>query len=288
MLQVIKQIIAYLLIKLHFLRKDDKNEILSIFFHSPSKKLFDKILKWLFKNNYKIISLEELNIIINQKLKIEKLAIITFDDGWKKNLELLDSIEQYKVPVAIFIPTEAIESGNYWFEYARLIGQHKYSGIKKIKEFKNLSTPLLNNKIKVIKSNYELKRSCITLDELKKINENKLITIGSHTITHPILKQCSIEMQEQELSQSKAILSKWLGREIEYFAFPNGDFDENTIRIAKSCNYKLCFTTKPGRINVDNIDPFRIPRYCIDDKGGYFESVAKILGIWQKYFPKDN
>lgn len=286
MRKVIKQIIAYFLIKLHSLREDDKNGILSIFFHSPSKKLFDKILKWLLKNSYKVISLEDLNIIIKQKLETEKLAIITFDDGWNKNLDLLDSIEQHKVPVTIFIATEAIESGNYWFEYARLKGQYKYSGIKRIDEFKNLPASQLNMKIKVIKSNYEIRRNCITLDELKKINENRLITIGSHTVTHPILKQCSIEMQKQELSQSKSILSEWLGIEIEYFAFPNGDFDENTIKIAKSCNYKLCFTTKPGRIKIGNVDPFRIPRNCINDDGGYFESVAKILGIWQKYFPK--
>lgn len=285
MRRTIKQVFAYLLMKLYSFKKHDP-EIISIFFHDPPKKLFENTVKWLIKNNYKIISLKELNIILDEKLKAGKHAVITFDDGWQNNLKLINTVEKYNVPIAIFIPTEAVISGNYWFEFARQKDQNAFSGIKNIGEFKNLAASELKNKIDTLKRHYRLRRSCMTLQELKRISEIDLITIGSHTVTHPILQQCPIEMQELELRQSKETLAKWIGKEIKYLAFPNGDYDEHTIRIAKDCNYKLCFTIKPGKINVEDADRFRINRCCIDDNDGFYTSVAKTMGIWQKYFPK--
>jgi len=84
--------------------------------------------------------------------------------------------------------------------------------------------------------------------------------------------------------ESKLLLSQWLNKEINYLAYPNGDYDENTIKIAKDCGYRLCFTTEQSRVNAININPFLIPRYATYDKGGYFENISKILGIWQKVF----
>ena len=286
MLKVLKQIIGYLLIKMHRFEKKDQNDILSLFFHNPPKKLFDKILKWLIKHNYKVISLQELEISITQKKRINKSAIITFDDGWKENLELLNLIEKYQMPVAIFIPTESVISGNYWFEYARIKGQQNISGIRKIQDFKNLPSTVLSEKVNLLKNFFTLKRSCLTLDELKMLSKNKFVTLGSHTVSHPILSKCSYEMQEYELSQSKIILNEWLNINTSYLAYPNGDYDNNTLRIVKQCNYKLCFTIHSEKINVEEVNPYQIPRYCIDDNGGYFESIAKALGIWQKCFYK--
>lgn len=286
MLKIFKELLSYILIKISLLKKHNQSEILSIFFHDPPQKLFDSTVKWLIRNNYKIISLKELNAILEQKLKVGKLAVITFDDGWQNNLKLINTIEKYNVPIAIFIPTEAVITGNYWFEFARQKGQSVFSGVKNIEEFKKLPALEFKDKVNSLKNHYRLERSCMTLDELKRISEIDLITIGSHTVTHPILKQCPVEMQELELRQSKETLAKWIGKEIKYLAFPNGDYDENTIRIAKDCNYKLCFTIKSGEINLEDADQFRINRCCIDDNDGFYSSIAKTLCIWQKHFQK--
>ena len=123
------------------------------------------------------------------------------------------------------------------------------------------------------------------MEDLKEINAIDLITIGSHTVTHPILNRCSIETQTYELMESKRILSSWLDENVEYLAYPNGDYNENTIEIAKKCEYKLCFTINPGRIIVEDLNPYIIPRYGMYDNGGYFENFSKMLGIWQKFMP---
>ena len=284
---ILREVMGYSLIQLNHLRKANRNPgIVSIYFHNPSKILFDKLILWLIDSGYRFISLEELNFFITEKITSEKLAIITFDDGWNQNLELLESIEKYNVPVAIFMPIEAVKEGNYWWEYASQEGQYQYSHLKGNEDFKKLPNDLFTEKVSILKHNYNLKRSCITLEELRKISKLKLITIGSHTVTHPILNKCSPEKQENELIESKQTLSKWLNKEVDYLSYPNGDYDEHTIAIAKKCGYKLAFATTGGKIDVKNVNPYIIPRHCMNDNGGYFENISKISGIWQKLLKK--
>jgi glycosyltransferase involved in cell wall biosynthesis/peptidoglycan/xylan/chitin deacetylase (PgdA/CDA1 family) len=282
--KLFREVLAFILIQIHYVVKSKHEGILSIYFHNPSKGLFDKILNWLISKGYKFVSIKELENIIYQKINTEKLVFICFDDGWKGNLDLLESIKKYKVPTVIFVPADIVKEGNYWWEYIYIKGQQKFSGFKKLADFKRLPEVTFREKIAILKYNYRLKRSCVTLDELKKISDNEFITIGSHTVTHPILINCSYETQIQELMESKQILSQWLNKDVEYLAYPNGDYNDDTLEIAKKCGYKLGFTTNPGEIDVKKVNPYIIPRNALYDIGGYYENISKILGIWQKVF----
>ena|ERR1035437_1528321 len=286
--EVIKELFALFLIQVYYISQKKRDDILSIYFHNPSEKVFENVLKWLVVKNYKFISTNELYFLINGKVKqTGKLACITFDDGWSNNMMLVNLLEKYKIPVTIFIPTEAIVEGNYWFEYANVQGQKQFTGIKTKENFKKLPENIFTEKVKILKLNYSLKRSSITLNDLKKLSENKLITIGSHSVTHPILNRCSFEKQEYELAESKKIISNWLYKDIEYLAYPNGDFNQYTIEIAKKCGYKLGFSTELGKIDVKKVNPFIIPRHVIHDTGGHYENISKALGIWQRFIKKD-
>jgi len=285
-MKLLRELIGFLLIQVYNVFVSEDDGILSIYMHYPSKSLFEKILKWLIAKGYRFISISELDNLINQKVLNGKVAFISLDDGWRSNLELIALIEKYNVPITIFIPTEAVIQGNYWWEYTRIKGQKNFSGIKNTEDFKRLPEKIFRDKVAVLKCTYTLKRSCIDLDELKQLGKHELITIGSHTVTHPVLNQCSTESQMHELTESKKILSQWLNKNVEYFAYPNGDYDDNTIEIARKCSYRLCFTINPGKIDIKNVNPFLIPRNALYDNAGIFENISKMLGIWQKVFNK--
>ena len=287
MKKILKEISAIILIIIHKVFIQKHKGILSIYFHNPSKEVFENVLIWLKKHKYSFVSLDELYDLIEKKsTQLEKLVSITFDDGWNKNLELIDLINKYKVPIAIFIPTEAVLEGNYWFEYGGIKGQQVFTGIEKKEHFKSLPGSIFKEKVKLLKANYRLIRNCITLNELREISKNKLVTIGSHTVTHPILNMLTLEEQKKELFESKQLLRNWLSVDIDYLAYPNGDFDAITIDMAKKCGYKLGFSTTLGTINTHNVNRYTIPRHAIDDNGGYYESISKILGVWQKIYYK--
>jgi len=280
-IRLCREVLAILLLVVFYFNKRRNDSVLPIYFHKPSKKLFERIYLWLIRKGYKVISVEEFEAILNSKQKYEKLVIISFDDGWNKNLELIETIEKYNIPVTIFVPTEPVLHGNYWWEYAMMPGQSQITSLPNVEAFKVLPSDSFVGKIELLKSKYNLSRSCITLDELKSLSRHRLITIGSHTVTHPILNQCTVEEQERELSYSRQTLRQWLDKEVEYLSYPNGDFNQTTVQIARHCGYKLCFTTQDSEINVDQVNPYLLPRIAMNDEGGFYENLAKIQGRWR-------
>jgi peptidoglycan/xylan/chitin deacetylase (PgdA/CDA1 family) len=282
MKKLIKEAIGFVLVKWFFLTGKKPDDVLSITFHKPTVKLFTDVIDQLENLGYLIIDLGKLESILKVSSIDQKVAFITMDDGWKNNLELLHVIENRNVPVAIFITTEPVQSGNYWWEFARVGNQSELTGLPDVQAFKRIPDEERVLKISLIKQKIRLERSCVNMDELKQLANNRWVTIGSHSVTHPILKYCSTEQQEIELQKSKQQLTEWTGKRVAYFAYPNGDYNRETIDIIRNSGYSLSFTDSHGKISLPWNDPYEIPRNSLNDDGGYYENYSKLLGIWQK------
>ena len=81
----IKELLGLILLLFKIFLPSNKLKILSLYFHNPSRALFEKIVKYLLRKDYRIISLNQFIEIINKKQLHEKIALITIDDGWKDN-----------------------------------------------------------------------------------------------------------------------------------------------------------------------------------------------------------
>ena len=77
----------------------------------------------------------------------------------------------------------------------------------------------------------------MNLDEILELEKSDLVTIGAHTLNHPILQNESLETSRKEITDSIIELEKLLGHKIKYFAYPNGakalDFGMREIDILK-------------------------------------------------------
>jgi peptidoglycan/xylan/chitin deacetylase (PgdA/CDA1 family) len=65
-------------------------------------------------------------------------------------------------------------------------------------------------------------------DELRPLDP-AIVTVGSHSMTHPVLPSMSDDEIEAELSDSRRIIEAKLARPAEFFSYPNGDVDERTL-----------------------------------------------------------
>ncbi len=79
---------------------------------------------------------------------------------------------------------------------------------------------------------------------LQELAKGNLITIGSHTLSHPddITKIAPYD-QENEIFKSKQILEEKLGKPVPYFAYPDGNNDATTQGLVQRAGYKMAFTT---------------------------------------------
>ena len=140
--------------------------------------------------------------------------------------------------------------------------------------------------MKPLKKKYSLERSVLTEQELVKIASHPLVSIQSHTMSHPILTNCDDEILSYELNSSKAYLENLLHHKIEAFSYPNGNFSNREIEAVKKAGYKMAFTTEYIPIQINHTNLYRIPRMAMNTYGGYYENLSKILGIWQDILKK--
>ncbi|MCW3096484.1 MAG: polysaccharide deacetylase family protein [Chthonomonadaceae bacterium] len=84
-------------------------------------------------------------------------------------------------------------------------------------------------------------------ETLKQLDAEKLVTIGSHTQSHPDdMRKLPPDEQEKEMSGAKTILETHLGHPIPYLAYPNGRQDNVTKELARKCGYTMAFTIDNG------------------------------------------
>jgi len=84
-------------------------------------------------------------------------------------------------------------------------------------------------------------------DELKKLVKDPLITIGNHTISHPVdITKLDPSEQRHEIVDAKTDLETHLGKKIEYFAYPDGCNDAATQALVRESGHKMAFTIANG------------------------------------------
>lgn len=247
--------------------------IKSLYYHNPPVNGFEKMVLYYMKRGYHFVSVNELlQLLLLKKSNDEKIAFISFDDGWQGNLKLLPIIEKYKVPVCIFVATEPLIDGNFWWEYIA-----SYCGFKKMLLFKNLSYTDFNEKLTKIKKNVSLNRSALTKGELIELAKHPLISIQSHTVNHPILTKSPDQILQSELAESKAKLEELTNNKVFAFSYPNGSLSSREVNMCKQF-YKMAFTTEQRHIKFED-DLFLLPRYALT--GQYFRDLLKVWGIWK-------
>ena len=66
----------------------------------------------------------------------------------------------------------------------------------------------------------------------KHIDQMKnFVNFQSHSLYHPILPKCNIEIAKQEINESKNKLEKDYGLKINAFSYPNGEYSDRDIEL---------------------------------------------------------
>lgn len=281
--------VANLLILFGFLRRAKERAmrgdyILSIYFHKPSRKEFERSIKWLKRNKFNFLSSAELVRIIQNRLPFPKTSIIlTVDDGWQSNEENIIAVAQrYGVPVTIFISTAPVEEGNYWWSYCKNTLPHSGIKVPSKEALKKIPNEERLYIVEQLKKEVTIERDALTIGQVMRAANTQYITIGGHIHTHPILINCNDDDVYQELKVSKQKLESWTGKDISYFAYPNGDYSSREIQILKELGYNLAFCGEPRYLTPEVLkEPYRIPRFGFLEGASFAENKCRMVGIWK-------
>lgn len=94
------------------------------------------------------------------------------------------------------------------------------------------------------------------------------VTIGSHTLTHPVLTTLDEAGRRTEICQSRILLESRIGRAVDLFCYPNGSHDPSTVAIARE-HYRASLVTGAGFVEAGQ-DLHRVPRVPAGQHAGLF------------------
>lgn len=192
-------------------------------------------------------------------------VMLTFDDGYRSVLtHALPILERYEIPALVFACTGAMERRErFWYDALA-----EREGEDAVDAAKSLDIPTWRAAIgrTAMLVTGDDPHAPLTVDELRTLAAHPLITIGAHTVSHPILARAPLPIQADEIGESKARLEEWVGRPIRAFAYPTGrpgvDYDEHTIEIVRGCGYEHAFTTAE-MFATPAEQPFEHPRFTM-------------------------
>lgn len=84
-------------------------------------------------------------------------------------------------------------------------------------------------------------------EEVVALSQDAQVTIASHTLYHPDLKTLRADLAWGEISEGKQVLEKLIAKKVDYFAYPFGAFNEQTVVMVQDSGFKMAFTTQYGQ-----------------------------------------
>jgi peptidoglycan/xylan/chitin deacetylase (PgdA/CDA1 family) len=113
--------------------------------------------------------------------------------------------------------------------------------------------------------------------ELGELSKLDLVSIGSHTVSHPMLARLRDDQQRTEIAASKQALENLTGKTVSGFSFPHGSTSAASIRFVEECGYRYACASH-NDVVWRNSNPFCLPRIWIPDCPG--NKFLRLLRRW--------
>jgi peptidoglycan/xylan/chitin deacetylase (PgdA/CDA1 family) len=248
-----------------------RRRVTVILYHDPDPELFERHLHAL-RRRYSIIRLRDFANALRagetSRLPLKPL-VITLDDGHRGNHELMPVLERTSTPVTIFLCSDIVGSARrYWFLHAP-----DRQELKRLPDEERLA------RLEARGYAHEgAQREALSDEEIRAMT-GPLVDFQSHTRSHPILPRCPDGKARSEVIDSRRELAERYGLDIYAFSYPNGDYGERELALAREAGYACAITVDPG-YNGPATDPYRLKRIALDDSDGVDELLVKVSGLW--------
>ena len=109
------------------------------------------------------------------------------------------------------------------------------------------------------------------------------MTVGAHSLSHPVLAEASQELAGQEIAGSRAVLEHALGKKIWAFAYPFGNAATVTrrdINLAEQAGFSCAFMNVGGGFGA-NSNRYAVPRVHVTAAMNLPEFEAHVSGFYR-------
>jgi peptidoglycan/xylan/chitin deacetylase (PgdA/CDA1 family) len=285
---------------------------------------FGEVVRKLRRSRVDLVSLDEMHRRMTERDFRRRFVCITFDDGYRDTMQFAYPVlKKHEVPFAVYVATGfADRIGEMWWLALeaviarndiiglRLDGHDRFYECRTVAEKRHLFDQLywwlrrrqteeeLRQVVRELAARYHIDIAafcadlCMTWQELGELAADPLVTIGAHTVNHPILAKISDAAVRSELENGRAVIHAALGKKPQHLAYPVGDKTSagpREFRIAAELGYRTAVTTRPGVIFPEHAGHLlALPRVSLN---GEFQAprYARVLvsgaatGLWNGF-----
>lgn len=240
-----------------------------------------RVVKDLRRSGVEFVSLDDMYRRVTEGDFSRRFICVTFNGGYRDALQWAYPIlKQAAVPFAIYVPTSFPDRlGELWWLALEAViahndrvgmmigGRNRTFDCATVSEKRALYDELywwvrnrpteadLRGVVRNLAACYSVdiaafcKELCMSWEELAGLAADPLVTIGAHTISHPILAKLSDDAARSEMDLSRSVIEAALMVRPQHLAYPIGDrmsAGPREFAIAAELGFKTAVTTRPG------------------------------------------
>lgn len=256
----------------------------------PDAAAFEERMRWL-ATGFRVMPLIEASRRLRDGSLPVNAACITFDDGYADNATIAAPIlARLRLSATFFVATGFLDGGRMWndtvIESVRTCpdgtldlaaigcGSWSCSDVASrgvaidglLNQLKYLPHSERQAKVDAIADAVGLPARSELMMTRQQVRELRRygMSIGAHTVTHPILTTLGISEARREIADGRLDLEETLGERVKIFAFPNGkpnrDYDASHVALVRELNFDAAVSTAWG-VSDRTSDPYQLARF---------------------------
>jgi peptidoglycan/xylan/chitin deacetylase (PgdA/CDA1 family) len=246
-------------------------------------RFFTRVIEDLRRSGLDLISLDEMHRRLSEGDFSRRFVCLTFDDGYRDTLQVAYPILKAEgAPFAVYVATSFPDRlGELWWVALEAViarnnriglsidGRNRTFDCATVAEKRALYNELywwlrarpteagLRETIRNLAACYCVdiaafcRELCMGWEDLAQLAADPLVTIGAHTVNHPILAKLPQKTARSEMDLSRSVIEAALAKRPAHLSFPVGDptsAGPREFAIAAELGFKTAVTTRPGML----------------------------------------
>jgi len=242
-----------------------------------------RVVKLLRRSRVDVVSLDEMHRRMTEGDFRRRFVCLTFDDGYRDTLQYAYPIlKEAGMPFAVYVATSFPDRlGELWWLALEAViakndriglvvgGRNQTFACRTVAEKRALFDELYwwlrsqptEAEVRAVTRNlaacYQVdiaafcKELCMDWREIAQLAADPLVTIGAHTVNHPMLAKLPENTVRSEMDLSRSVIEATLGTRPVHLSYPFGDptsAGEREFEIARQLGFKTAVTTRPSVI----------------------------------------
>jgi peptidoglycan/xylan/chitin deacetylase (PgdA/CDA1 family) len=272
-------------------------------------RFLTRVVTYLRRSGLDLISLGEMHRRMSEGDFSHRFVCLTFDDGYRDTLQFAYPIlREAGVPFAVYVPTSFPDRLGelWWLVLEAVIARNEHIGLQIGGRNRTFDCSTVAAKralydelywwLRALPTETEMRavirdlaacyhvdiaafceELCMSWPELAQLAADPLVTIGAHTVSHPMLAKLSNEVARSEMALSRSVIEAALSVRPEHLSYPIGDRTSAGPRefaIAGELGFKTAVTTRPGVLFPEHGEHLTaLPRISLN---GEFQSLRYV------------